>query len=513
MMVATEITETNRLSALLSGLATVTPQLDRQINGLSLDSRRLALGDLFLACAGTRQHGLVFAEQAMARGAAAVVWESGDMAGDRLAIDLSSSSVPMIAVPALSQFLSLIAGRFYRHPSREMTLYGITGTNGKTSISQLLAMALSVEELCGIVGTLGAGLPGKLMATGMTTPDAVTVQRVLADLLERNAASVAMEVSSHALDQHRVDALAFDCAIFTNLSRDHFDYHGSLENYAEAKRRLFHMRGLTSAVINLDDPFGRQLAETLPAHIALRGYALESETSLPDGLQDWVCAKSIEATPHGLSITLATPQGEAQLRSSLMGRFNAANLLAVLCVLRERGWPLQKALEVLAKLPTVPGRMELFGGHDKPSVVVDYAHTPDALEKALQALRLHAPDRLYVVFGCGGDRDLGKRPMMGEVAARLADFCYLTDDNPRSESSDRIIKQILAGIPMPDMVNVVPDRSEAIRLAVSSAQVGDMVLVAGKGHEDYQLVGDQVLHFDDREEVVSVLDSWRGGVG
>jgi UDP-N-acetylmuramoyl-L-alanyl-D-glutamate--2,6-diaminopimelate ligase len=244
----------------------------------------------------------------------------------------------------------------------------------------------------------------------------------------------------------------------------------------------------------------------------MRGYAIESETALPDGLQDWVYAKSIEATSHGLSITLETPEGVAQLQSSLMGRFNAANLLAVLCVLRERGWSLRKALDVLAKLPTVPGRMELFGGHDKPSVVVDYAHTPDALEKALQALRSHAPERLYVVFGCGGDRDHGKRPMMGEVAAKLADFCYLTDDNPRSESSDKIIEQILTGIPEPDLVSVVPDRREAIGLAVSSAQAGDMVLVAGKGHEDYQIVGDQVLHFDDREVVMSVLDSWREGL-
>ncbi|MET0007058.1 MAG: UDP-N-acetylmuramoyl-L-alanyl-D-glutamate--2,6-diaminopimelate ligase [Candidatus Thiodiazotropha sp. 6PLUC9] len=512
MMTATEIPETHRLSTLLSGMADVAPHLDRDINGLCLDSRKLVVGDLFLACAGTQQHGLVFAEQAIAGGAAAIAWESGSDNAAQLAAELAEASVPMIAVAELSKCLSQIAGRLYADPSHQMTLYGITGTNGKTSICQLLAQALGTVECCGIVGTLGAGLPGQLTTTGMTTPDAITVQKLLADLLEQGASSVAMEVSSHALDQYRVEALTFDCAIFTNLSRDHFDYHGSLENYAEAKRRLFEMAGVSAAVINLDDPFGRELAETLSDKLAVFGYAVESETVVPDGLQGWVVAKQVEPSQRGLSISIETDEGAGLLVSALLGRFNAANLLAVLSVLHHKNWPLSKAIDVLSRLSTVPGRMELFGGAGKPSVVVDYAHTPDALEKALQALRLHCPGRLFVVFGCGGDRDHGKRPMMAEVAERLADLCYLTDDNPRSESSEQILEQILAGMTKPDLAKVIPDRGSAIRTSVLSASADDLVLVAGKGHEDYQLIGDQVLHFDDREAVVAALDSWPGGI-
>ncbi|MES9862247.1 MAG: UDP-N-acetylmuramoyl-L-alanyl-D-glutamate--2,6-diaminopimelate ligase [Candidatus Thiodiazotropha sp. LLP2] len=512
MMAAAEIPETHRLSTLLSGLVDVAPDQDREISGLCLDSRKLVAGDLFLACSGSKQHGLVFAQQVIASGAVAIAWESGSVDGQQLATELAEASVPMIAVPELSRSLSQIAGRLYGSPGREMTLYGITGTNGKTSICQLLAQALGTDQPCGMVGTLGAGLPGQLITTGMTTPDAITVQKLMADLLEQGARSVAMEVSSHALDQYRVEALNFECAIFTNLSRDHFDYHGSFENYGLAKRRLFEMSGVSSAVINLDDPFGRALAESLSGKMAVFGYAVESDTIVPEGLQGWVVAKQVKPSQRGLSISIETPEGAGLLESALMGRFNAANLLAVLSVLLLKAWPLSKAIEVLSRLSTVPGRMELLGGGTKPSVVVDYAHTPDALEKALQTLRLHCPGRLFVVFGCGGDRDHGKRPMMGEVAERLADVCYLTDDNPRSESSTQIIEQILAGMNEPDSAKVVADRGSAIKVSISSACADDLVLVAGKGHEDYQIIGDQVLHFDDREVVTTALDSWSRGI-
>ncbi|MCG8058170.1 MAG: UDP-N-acetylmuramoyl-L-alanyl-D-glutamate--2,6-diaminopimelate ligase [Candidatus Thiodiazotropha endolucinida] len=511
MMTAREITETHWLSTLLTGLVDLPSQLDRQIGGLCLDSRKLVEGDLFLACAGTRQHGLVFAEQAIAQGAVAILWEPDGGEGERLAAELQLGSLPLIEVANLSRSLSEIAGRFHDHPSRAMTLYGITGTNGKTSICQLLAQALESEHPCGMVGTLGAGLPGQLETTGMTTPDAVSVQQILSRLLGQGAKSVAMEVSSHALDQYRVDGVAFDCAIFTNLSRDHFDYHGSLENYGNAKRRLFQLPGLRRAVINLDDPFGRQLAESLCQRVPVYGYSIDADTTLPDGVQGWVRATGLQATGSGLSLSVSTPAGECQLQSGLLGRFNGANLLAVLSVLLINDWPLERAVAVLAKLSTVPGRMERFGAASQPTVVVDYAHTPDALEKALQALRLHCTGRLIVVFGCGGDRDPGKRPMMGEVAANQADLCYLTDDNPRSESSDEIIEQILAGMPNAEAVRVEADRGKAIRQAVSVAKAGDLVLVAGKGHEDYQLVADQVLHFDDREVVQAALAGWQEG--
>ncbi|MCG7938127.1 MAG: UDP-N-acetylmuramoyl-L-alanyl-D-glutamate--2,6-diaminopimelate ligase [Candidatus Thiodiazotropha lotti] len=511
MMTAREITETHWLTTLLAGLADLPSEQDRQIGGLCLDSRQLVEGDLFLACAGTRQHGLAYAEQAIAQGAEAIVWEPDGGEGDRLAGELQKCALPLIKVANLSRSLSEIAGRFYDNPSRAMTLYGITGTNGKTSICQLLAQALESEHPCGMVGTLGAGLPGQLETTGMTTPDAVSVQQILSRLLGQGAKSVAMEVSSHALDQYRVDGVAFDCAIFTNLSRDHFDYHGSLENYSNAKRRLFQLPELGRAVINLDDPFGRQLAESLCQKMPVYGYSIEPDSTLPDGVQGWVRATSLQATGEGLSLSVSTPAGESRLESGLLGRFNGANLLAVLSVLLITGWPLERAVAVLAKLSTVPGRMERFGDSGKPTVVVDYAHTPDALEKALQALRLHCAGQLIVVFGCGGDRDPGKRPMMGEVAASEADLCYLTDDNPRSESSAEIIKQILAGMPNVDQVEVEADRGKAIRQAVSAAKPGDLVLVAGKGHEDYQLVADQVLHFDDREVVQAALAGWQEG--
>jgi UDP-N-acetylmuramoyl-L-alanyl-D-glutamate--2,6-diaminopimelate ligase len=319
-----------------------------------------------------------------------------------------------------------------------------------------------------------------------------------------------MEVSSHALAQDRAAAVAFDCAIFTNLSRDHFDYHGSLENYASAKGRLFQVPDLSSAVINLDDSFGRTFIDSMAQGVKLLGYSLDPAAELPAGLDGWARALAIEPTAQGMRIKVATHVGEADLETKLLGRFNGANLLAVLLVLLQRGWSLQRAVETLSALPTVPGRMDLLGGGELPSVVVDYAHTPDALEKALQTLRVHCPGTLSVVFGCGGDRDRGKRPLMGELAERLADSVIVTDDNPRTESSDEIIQQILAGMKTPDGVLVEPDRHRAIHAAVAQASQGDLVLVAGKGHEDYQLVGGKVLHFDDREEVTEALDGWSG---
>jgi UDP-N-acetylmuramoyl-L-alanyl-D-glutamate--2,6-diaminopimelate ligase len=509
MMAAEHISGGVTLSSLLQGMAGVAPEDDRQVCGVALDSRQVSPGTLFIACAGERHHGLAFAGQAVSRGAAAIVWEDDSGQGSELAASLRLD-VPLLGVARLSPQVSRIAGRFYQHPSRDMTVYGITGTNGKTSVSQLLAHALTTELSCAIMGTLGVGLPGDLKATGYTTPDAVTLQRHLHEMLQQGAAAVSMEVSSHALAQDRAAAVAFDCAIFTNLSRDHFDYHGTLENYASAKGRLFQVADLGSAVINLDDSFGRTLMDSMAQGVKRLGYSLEPGAELPAGLDGWARALAIEPTARGMRIKIATHLGEADLETKLLGRFNAANLLAVLLALLQRGWSLQRTVETLSVLHTVPGRMELLGGGGLPSVVVDYAHTPDALEKALQTLRVHCAGRLSVVFGCGGDRDRGKRPLMGGLAERLADRVIVTDDNPRSESSVEIIKQILAGMKTPDGVMVEPDRRRAIRAAVAHAAPGDLVLVAGKGHEDYQLVGREVLHFDDREEVADALDGWPG---
>ncbi len=511
MMVAEQMNDHQTLAGLLAGLLEVPLALDRPIQGLTLDSRQIRPGYLFLACAGTREHGLAYARQAVEQGAVAILWEPDGGEGDRLAAEWQTASLPMLAVPGLSRQLSAIAGRFFGEPSQRMCVYGITGTNGKTSISQLLAQALSDESPCGILGTLGYGFPGALRPTGFTTPDAVTLQRLLAEMRQQGALAVTIEVSSHALDQGRAEAVRFDGAIFTNLSRDHFDYHGTLENYAAAKERLFHMPGLGSAVINLDDEQGRQLLDRLPSDVETHVYTLDPVMELPRGMRGWVRARSVTPTGRGMEIDLVSHRGEGVLNSRLLGRFNAANLLAVLLVLLLRGWALDRALRVMERLDTVPGRMQLFGGETRPTVVVDYAHTPDALEKALQAVRVHCAGRLSVVFGCGGDRDRGKRPQMGGVAERLADRVYVTDDNPRSESSAGIIEEILNGMQHPERALVQPDRAMAIRQAVYAARPGDLVLVAGKGHEDYQLVGGQTLHFDDREQVAETLAEWRGG--
>ena len=508
-MMAAERTEVRpMLSELLSGLLPVSREQDRAVSGLTLDSRQVSPGTLFLACSGSQSHGLAYARQAMAQGACAVLWEPDGDAGERLAADLQDGNFPVLAVPGLTMQVSQIAARFYGDPSRDMAVYGITGTNGKTSICQLLAQALVDETPCGVMGTLGYGFPDQLESTGYTTPDAVTLQQLLDEMHRQGAQAISMEVSSHALDQGRAAAVHFNGAVFTNLSRDHFDYHGTLENYAAAKEQLFRMPGLGCAVINLDDDQGERILNILDQDVDAMAYTLDSDRGLTDGLSGWARALAVTPSPQGMTIRVVTHLGEGMLETRLLGRFNAANLLAVLLVLLQRGWELARALDVMGRLTTVPGRMQLFGGGEQPSVVVDYAHTPDALDKALQAVRVHCEGRLSVVFGCGGDRDRGKRPQMGALAEKLADRVIVTDDNPRSESSEVIIGEILAGMDRQESALVESDRGRAIRHAIQMSRPGDMVLVAGKGHEDYQLVGDQVLHFDDREQVVAALAEW-----
>jgi UDP-N-acetylmuramoyl-L-alanyl-D-glutamate--2,6-diaminopimelate ligase len=500
----------NRLANLLDGLVQVPVELDREITGLALDSRAVQQGNLFLACQGATSHGLDFAEQARQLGAVAIAWEPSDVDLEARADALAQRfDLPLWRIPRLARLTSLIAARFYAFPSRNMQVIGITGTNGKTSVSHLLAQALQPETPCGIIGTLGVGYRESLTATGFTTPDAVTLQQVLAELQAKGAKLVAMEVSSHALEQDRAAAVHFTTAVFTNISRDHFDYHGNMENYAAAKQRLFHMPELRSAVINLDDTMGTELLASLAIGVDALVYTLNPDQAIPSGVVGWVRAESVRPIPTGLEIALSSHWGSGVLHSSLLGRFNAANLLAVLLVLLDQGISLPEALQRLAKVSTVAGRMEAFGGAGKPTVVIDYAHTPDALEKALQALHSHCAGQLWLVFGCGGDRDRGKRPQMGEVAEMLADQLILTDDNPRSEPGERIVEEILAGIRQPQRVLVERNRALAIRQAVGAAKPGDLVLVAGKGHEDYQIVGKQRLHFSDQEQVVAALETWR----
>ncbi|TVQ86116.1 MAG: UDP-N-acetylmuramoyl-L-alanyl-D-glutamate--2,6-diaminopimelate ligase [Chromatiaceae bacterium] len=504
------------LDQLLAGFASTRslPVAAVPVERLTLDSRSAGPGSLFLACRGTRAHGLAYAAQARAHGCVAIAAEPDDHWGlaqlDRLAEDLD---LPVVAVPDLARCAGAIAARFYDDPSAELELFGITGTNGKTSVSHFLAQALSQQRRCGIIGTLGSGFAGELLPGGLTTPDAVGLQATLATLAERGAGAVAMEVSSHALDQHRVDAVRFDYALFTNLTRDHLDYHSDMASYGAAKQRLFRLPGLQWAVLNRDDPFGRVIAADLAPGVRRALYSLDPDWQPDTEPADlWVRATALRPLVWGLAIQVETSLGPGDLTVRLLGRFNAANLLAVLAVLLARGLGLAPALATLARAHGVPGRMECFGGGETPLVVVDYAHTPDALEQALTNLRLHCGGRIITVFGCGGERDRGKRPQMGAIAERASDRVIVTDDNPRGEDGDAIISQICDGMARPDQAVVERQRALAIRRAIALAGRGDAVLVAGKGHETTQDMGDLKVHFSDRAQVVQALSEW-GGLG
>lgn len=464
------------------------------IRELTLDSRKVRPGDLFLAVPGASHDGRTHIADALAHGAAAVAYEAEG------APVLESTDVELLPVRDLAGQLSAIAGRFYGEPSRSLELIGVTGTNGKTSVSQLIAQALDqLGKRCGLIGTLGTGFYDALESGRHTTPDPLAVQATLANLYRGGARTVAMEVSSHGLQQGRVEALAFDIAVFTNLSRDHLDYHGTMEAYGAAKARLLAWPGLACRVINLDDPFGRQLAEQ--PGVRLYGYSLEDS-------QAAVYCRNIRFDDQGVRAELVTPNGQGLLRSNLLGRFNLSNLLAVIATLLAMEYSLDDILRLLPRLNGSVGRMQRLGGGDRPLVVVDYAHTPDALEKVLEALRPHVKGRLLCLFGCGGDRDRGKRPLMAAVAERLADEVMVTDDNPRSEEPQAILDEIRGGFANPEAVCFVPGRGEAIARLIAEAGPDDVVLLAGKGHEDYQEIAGVRHPFSDLDEAAAALARW-----
>lgn len=487
-----------RLSTLLEGYAQVSPADEREIVGLSLDSRRTRPGDLFLACRGGARHGAEFIEDAVRAGAVAVSLESN------AAAPTATHSVPVYDIADLGQKIGHIAARFYGHPSHDFTVIGVTGTNGKTSVTHFLAQALSSP--CGVIGTLGNGMYGQLEKTDShTTPDAVTLQALLAQLHERGAPNVVMEVSSHGLEQGRVNGVEFDIAVFTNLSRDHLDYHPDMTAYGAAKRRLFQVPGLRHAVVNGDDDYGRELLSTLPKDVEPLAFGL-SACGVASVAQ--VRGMNLRLHSQGLSLDVESPWGSGGLESALWGRFNASNLLAALAVLLTMGVPLADALQRLSRVSPVPGRMELIAGRtDLPTVIVDYAHSPDALQQALAAVREHTATggRVWCVFGCGGGRDRGKRPLMGAIAERYADFVVVTDDNPRHEDPVGIVAEILGGMTNPYAVYVRRDRAEALAFAIRHAGAAGIILVAGKGHEDYQLIGAERIPFSDREQVAKLL--------
>ena len=482
-----------KLSTLLNDIATV--ETDIEISGLCLDSRKAQAGDLFIALNGALQHGLNHARQAIANGAVSVVYEPTG------AYDLPQKTVdiPTMAINGLSHYLGEIAARFYEHPSRQLDVIGVTGTNGKTTCSQLIAQALNN---CGVIGTLGWGEPRQLQATDNTTPDALTVHHLLKALAQQGKHVVAMEVSSHGLEQGRVNAVDFKGAVFTNLSRDHLDYHGTMEAYLQAKLGLFTNPALQFAVVNLDDANSEKVLAALNPNVKSWGFTTRSWQG--EGLE-CVAADNAQHNANGISFDVHWSQQSLRASTSVAGAFNLQNVLTVLCVLLAMGWPFDKAVAQLAQLKAVVGRMETFGGGDKPVVIVDYAHTPDALEKVLQAAR--GSGKLWAVFGCGGDRDSGKRPQMGGIAETHADHVVITDDNPRSEASEAIIKDILAGC-LSNKISIINDRNRAINTAIQQAGKHDCVVIAGKGHENYQEIKGVKIPFSDQAVVQQALAAW-----
>ena len=492
------------LSELLSGLLDVPSAQDRRIDGITQDSRQVQPGWLFMAVPGISRDGRAYIADAVARGATAVVLEAGG------GVIIPDSPVPIFKLRNLRMCVGVIADRFFDSPSRRLFIIGVTGTNGKTTCTQLLAQVLDqASARCGLIGTLGNGFPDALQAGSHTTPDAVRLHELLADFVRAGATHVCMEVSSHALEQGRVEGVRFSGAIFTNLTRDHLDYHGDMAAYAAAKARLFDFDGMRFAVINNGDAFGQALIGKLAGRVKTLSFGFE---------QGEVRALTVRPLPSGLELKVITATGLVHLHSRLLGRFNAENLLAVLAALVAMDLDLAEVSARLEQIKPIAGRMERFGGGTHlPLVVVDYAHTPDALEKVLSALREHARGKLWCVFGCGGDRDRGKRPMMGKLAETLADVVVVTSDNPRHEPPEQIIADIVAGMtpahspgklgknPLNEKVKIMPDRAEAIRFALAQAQADDIVLLAGKGHEDYQQIGDRRLPFSDRRFVRDLL--------
>ncbi len=459
------------------------------VAGLAFDSRTVQRGEVFLAYPGEGNDGRNYIDRAIAVGAVAIIAERG--------VDAATVSVPLIEVDGLRAEVGRIAARFYDEPSAALSVIGITGTNGKTSCAQLLGQALRlIGQRCGVIGTLGSSIDGSVVSGSLTTPDPIALQQQFAQWREQRIGNVAMEVSSHGLAQGRINGVHFRGAVFTNLTRDHLDFHGSMENYGAAKAALFDVDGLEFAVLNSDDEFGAALAKKLQMRLPntlTYGFTKSAQ----------ITVRSATYRAAGVTAQVVTPWGELTARSQLLGDFNLSNLLAVIAVLGQLGIDVQTIETIVPQLQPIAGRMERVPTTADIEVIVDYAHTPDALAHALSALRRHCRGQLWCVFGCGGDRDKGKRPQMGAVAERLADRVVLTSDNPRSERAETIIADIQAGTDS-DVV-IEADRERAIDFAIANAQSDDIVLLAGKGHENYQLIGERARPFSDIAVAVAAL--------
>jgi UDP-N-acetylmuramoyl-L-alanyl-D-glutamate--2,6-diaminopimelate ligase len=493
---AERISAAMTLDELFSGLARA-PRLP--VADLTTDSRRVRQGSLFLACRGLKGHGLDYLADAAARGATAAACDARDPASPP-----AGTTLPLVAVPFLCDRLGDIANRFFRTPSADVDVIGVTGTNGKTTVAWLAAQCLSrLGEKTGYAGTLGYGFGELVRDDDLTSPDVIEIHRRLAVFRDQGAACAAIEVSSHALDQRRVAGVRFESAIFTNLTRDHLDYHGDMSSYGRAKARLFDEYDPRHRVVNVDTAFGASLAERLGLDCTVVSTA--AGFVVPD--QPYVHMQPVGTDEFGTRVAVHTDRGRTEIDLPLIGGFNVANAACVLGLLLTRGQPLDASCQALVAVTAPPGRMQKVPVAADVAVYVDYAHTPDALGAALAALRPHARSAIWCVFGCGGDRDAGKRPEMGRIAAEHADRVIVTSDNPRSEPPEKIIADIVAGIADRGHVDAIEDRAAAIAAAIDRAAAGDTVLIAGKGHEEYQLIGGQRRAFSDFAVAARALGS------
>lgn len=481
------------LDRLLAGFNISAPAIP--LSDMQLDTRLLKQGSLFLALKGHAVDGRLFMQQAEQSGAVAILFDNSD------GFIAPTLSIPCIAVPSLAEKVSELAGLFYDQPAKKLALVGVTGTNGKSTCTQLIAnWTQLLGQRGGVLGTLGNGLFGQLRATENTTGSAISIQQELAHFVTEHVDVAAMEVSSHGLVQHRVSALPFAAVVFTNLSRDHLDYHHTMQAYAEAKRQIFKQTTPDHCILNADDETAREWLQQMPQAVV---YGIDQQ--LPNHAGSFLYATDVKYHSQGITISIHSSWGDGVLSAPLLGKFNVSNLLAALAVMLVLQYDFETLCQTASRLQPVTGRMECFGNSQQPLVVVDYAHTPDGLEKALQAARQHCHGRLFCIFGRGGDRDRGKRPQMAAIAEQWADTIILTDDNPRTEDPAVIIADMCAGLQKPAQAHIEHSRTRAIELALSQAVAGDIILLAGKGHEDYQIVGKEKRHYSDRETVMQLL--------
>ena len=488
-----------KLSKLLYHLYDTPLHIDPEVTGIALDSRDVKPGNLFFAYPGTHLDGREFIKDAIKNGAVAVLSEV-DSQFEPVHL---KQDVPILPVDQLNHRIGEIAAKFYHEPSKKLKVIGITGTNGKTSCSYFIAEALQYIHIkCGVIGTLGSGLYGDITPGHLTTPDAISIQKTLAQFLEEGAQAVAMEVSSHSIDQGRINGVQFEVGVFTNLTQDHLDYHVTMEAYGAVKKKLFENSLSKYTVINADDNFGKYILKDL-SNENMFSYSLSPPL---EEAKNSIYADKVQLNIHGMRANVITPWGQGEIYTKLIGEFNLSNILATLTSLCLLEIPFDVALQAVNHLSPVPGRMQMLGGGDHPLIVVDYSHTPDALEKALVALRSHCEGKLYCLFGCGGDRDKTKRPLMAKIAEQYADQVMLTDDNPRTEDPAQIVEDIMQGFTDPTKIIIQHDRSKAIRDIIQYAKVSDCVLIAGKGAETYQQVGTTKIPFSDIEKVMESLN-------